>query len=87
MAKKAEKLGRVIGVRFPEGHPVWSFPAGKRANIVRELVDMALLNQYKLLSEAVSRIEDRLEAIEADAFKQPEQPREIKIDPSAFMDL
>lgn len=104
MAEK--KLGRVIGVRFPEGHLIWTYPEGQRANQVRELVDLALAgrinipyvgefikelkeikNQLAAIREAFSRLEERLDTIEAVSPKQPEPLPKVTIDPAAFMEI
>jgi seryl-tRNA synthetase len=100
------KLGRVIGVRFPDGHLIWTYPEGQRANQVRELVDLALAgrinipyvgefikelkeikNQLATIREDLSRLEERLDTIEAVSPKRPEPPSQVRIDTAAFMDL
>jgi len=92
---------RVIGVRFPVDHPFWAYSEGSRASRVRELVDMALLGQVKLVVEdmagikdaidhirkAVARIEERLDTLEAVSPKKPKPPPPVKIDPAAFLDI
>lgn len=93
---------RVVGVRFPADHPIWAFPEGKRASRVKELVDAALLGQAKLIfediseiknalkciQETITRLEERLDTLEAVSTKQQaEPPPKVTIDPAAFMDI
>lgn len=99
--KQRQPESRVIGVRFPAVHPIWAYSEGRRASRVRELVDMALLGQVKLvvedmagikdrlgcIQEAVARLEERLDALEAVSPKQPEPSPSVRIDPAAFLDI
>ncbi len=100
MAK--EKLGKVIGVRFPENHLIWTYPEGQRANQIRELVDLALAGKVNIpyveafakiaeqlaaIREAIARLEERLDTLEVSPKKQSEPPPAVKIDQAAFMDI
>jgi hypothetical protein len=89
-----EKGSRIIGVRFPVDHPIWNYPEGQRASWIRKLVDLLLIGKIDFLVEqmvevknAVMRLEERLDALEAVSPKKPEPPPAVKIDPAAFLDI
>lgn len=89
-----------VGVRFPENHPIMSYPKGQRSWRVRELVDMGLaikdtlfsINEHlKLLSERLSQIECKLESSGVTKFEvtknQLSDNSQVKVDLEAFSDL
>lgn len=101
MQEKQRQESRVIGVRFPVDHPIWAYPEGSRAGRVRELVDTALLGQVRAVIKdmaeikdvlgcikgAITRLEKRLDALEAVSSKGSEPSPSVRIDPAAFLDI
>lgn len=67
--------GRKITIRFPEDHPVWSYPAGKRSTVLREQVDINIM--HKKVNECLQRVtamEAKLDKIldKIESVKMPE---------------
>jgi prefoldin subunit 5 len=52
---------------------------------IKELKEIK--NQLATIREDLSRLEERLDTIEAVSPKRPEPPSQVRIDTAAFMDL
>lgn len=90
-----------VEIRFPSGHPVWSYPAGQRPAKVRQLVDTALrvdefLNEIRSLvtdmDSRLKRIDDFLSGVNVQNKKEltapgPRQANIDNFDVDAFMKL
>lgn len=80
------KLGRVIGVRFPDDHLVWTYPEGQRANQIRELVDLALAGRVnvpylELFAKKLENMEEQLNAIREALARLEERLDTLEVSP------
>lgn len=71
---------RRITVSFPEGHPVWQEPQGKRSARIREWVDLAVG-----IKNVLEDMDQRLEAIESGLARRPGAATEKEVDLESFL--